>query len=122
MKTIDELQTVAVYARDRLNPFLFNYALSVALLHREDTKDLNIPLFIESFPEKFMDSKIFQRIREEAFLLPPELRKPIEIPKSFTASGKFNSLTLPLLCVFSKFEYNKLKIPKNTTNENILNF
>lgn len=86
LKTIDELQTVAIYARDRLNPFLFNYALSVVILHREDTKDLNIPLFIESFPEKFLDSRVFARIREEAFLVPEGLRKPIEIPKSYTAS------------------------------------
>lgn len=86
LKTIDELQTVAVYARDRINPFLFNYALSVTILHRDDTKDLNVPLFIEAFPEKFLDSKIFARIREEAFLVPEDLRKPIEIPKSYTAS------------------------------------
>lgn len=85
-KTIDELQSVAVYARDRINPFLFNYALSVTILHRSDTKDLNVPLFVESFPEKFLDSKIFARIREEAFLIPEDLRKPIEVPKSYTAS------------------------------------
>lgn len=86
MKTIDELQTVAVYARDRLNPFLFNYALSVTILHRADTKDLSIPLFVETFPEKYLDGKVFARIREEAFIVPDGLRKPIEIPKSYTAS------------------------------------
>lgn len=86
LKTLDELQTVAVYARDRLNPFLFNYALSVVILHREDTKNLNIPLFIESFPEKFIDASVFSRIREEAFLVPDGMRRPIEIPKSYTAS------------------------------------
>lgn len=69
-----------------MNPFLFNYALSVAILHREDTKGLQVPLFIESFPEKFLDSKIFARIREEAFLVPEGLRKPIEVPKSYSAS------------------------------------
>lgn len=58
------------------------------ILHREDTKDLNIPLFIESFPEKFLDSRVFARIREEAFLVPEGLRKPIEIPKSYTASDE----------------------------------
>lgn len=88
LKTIDELQTVAVYARDRMNPFLFNYALSVAILHREDTKGLQVPLFIESFPEKFLDSKIFARIREEAFLVPEGLRKPIEVPKNYSASDE----------------------------------
>lgn len=88
MKSIDELQTVAVFARDRINPFLFNYALSVVILHRADTKDLNIPLFIESFPEKFLDAKVFARIREEAYLVPDGLRMPIEIPKSYTASDE----------------------------------
>lgn len=88
LKSLDELQTVAVYARDRLNPFLFNYALSVVILHRDDTKELNVPLFIESFPEKFLDSKVFARIREEAYLVPNGLRVPIEIPKSYTASDE----------------------------------
>lgn len=87
-KTIDELQAVAVYSRDRLNPFLFNYALSVAILHRDDTKDLQLPLFVETFPEKFVDAKVFSKIREESFLIPDGLRKPIEIPKSYTASDE----------------------------------
>lgn len=88
IKTIDELQSAAVYARDRLNPFLFNYALSVVILHRQDTKDLNVPLFVESFPEKFVDAQVFAKIREEAFLIPDGLRRPIEIPKSYTASDE----------------------------------
>lgn len=79
---------MALYARDRVNPFLFNYALSVVILHRDDTKDLQIPLFVETFPEKFLDSKVFARIREEAFLIPDGLRKPIEIPKSYTAADE----------------------------------
>lgn len=44
-KTISELQSVAAYSRDRVNPQLFVYAFSVALLHRPDTKNLDIPLF-----------------------------------------------------------------------------
>ena len=75
-----------MYARDRLNPYLFNYALSVAILHRPDTKDLNIPLFAESFPEKFMDSKVFQRIREEATIVPVGQRMSVTIPRDYTAS------------------------------------
>lgn len=63
---MDDLQSVAVYARDRVNPYLFNYALSVAILHRTDTKDLDIPPFIQSFPDKYLDSKVFNRAREEA--------------------------------------------------------
>ncbi|CAO1425726.1 unnamed protein product [Diamesa serratosioi] len=85
-RSIDDLQSIAVYARDRLNPYLFNYALSVAILHRPDTKDLNIPIFAESFPEKFMDSKVFQKAREEATIVPAGQRMPIVIPRDYTAS------------------------------------
>lgn len=86
VRSIGDLQSVAVYARDRLNPYLFNYALSVAILHRPDTKELNIPLFAESFPEKFMDSKVFQRIREEATIVPVGQRMSVTIPRDYTAS------------------------------------
>ncbi|XP_026465404.1 phenoloxidase 2-like [Ctenocephalides felis] len=86
LRNLEDLQSVAVYARDRLNPYLFNYALSVALLHREDTKDVPIPNFAESFPDKFMDSAVFQRAREEATIVPEGSRVPIVIPKDYTAS------------------------------------
>lgn len=85
LSTIEELQAVAVYSRDRLNPFLFNYALSSAILNRPDTKDLSIPLFIETFPEKFIDSKVFAQIREEVSVVPDGSRRPIEIPSEFTS-------------------------------------
>lgn len=86
LKSIDDLQTVAVYARDRTNPFMYNYSLSVALLHRPDTKDMNLPLFAETFPEKFVDSKIFREAREEATVVPDGQRRPIIIPKDYTSS------------------------------------
>lgn len=71
------MQSIAVYARDRVNPYLFNYALSVAILHRPDTKNLDIPLFLESFPDKFLDSRAFGRLREEATVVPQGSRMPI---------------------------------------------
>lgn len=81
------MQTVAIAARESCNPVLFNYAFSVAILHRPDTKDLNLPLFAESFPEKFVDSKVFLRMREEATVVEnPGERIPIIIPKDYTAS------------------------------------
>lgn len=70
MRDVDDLQSIAVYTRDRINPYLFNYALSVALLHRPDTQDLDIPNLIQSFPDKYMDSKIFTRAREESNIVP----------------------------------------------------
>lgn len=86
MRNIDDLQSVAVYARDRVNPYLFNYALSVAILHRPDTQSLDLPSFIQSFPDKYVDSKVFARAREEANIVPAGSREPIEIPRDFTAS------------------------------------
>lgn len=86
LRDIDDLQSVAVFSRDRLNPYLFNYALSVALLNRPDTKDLDLPSFIESFPEKYVDSTVFTKLREEATIVPDGSRMPIVIPRDYTAS------------------------------------
>ncbi|KAJ8971928.1 hypothetical protein NQ314_000471 [Rhamnusium bicolor] len=86
MRNVDDLLSVAVYARERVNPYLFNYALSVALLHRPDTQDLDLPSFIRSFPDKYVDAKVFSQAREEAVVVPENSRMPIEIPKDYTAS------------------------------------
>nr|8JI8_A Chain A, TK receptor [Aedes aegypti]8JI8_B Chain B, TK receptor [Aedes aegypti]8JI8_C Chain C, TK receptor [Aedes aegypti]8JI8_D Chain D, TK receptor [Aedes aegypti] len=86
MRNIEELQSCAVFARDRINPYLFNYALSVALLHRRDTKNLDLPSVVEVFPDKYVDSRVFEQIREEATVVPEGMRMPIVIPKDFTAS------------------------------------
>uniref|UniRef100_A0A6P7FN22 Uncharacterized protein LOC114330954 n=1 Tax=Diabrotica virgifera virgifera TaxID=50390 RepID=A0A6P7FN22_DIAVI len=87
MRNVDDLLSVAVYTRDRVNPYLFNYALSVALLHRADTQDVDLPSFIRSFPDKYVDSKVFAKAREEANIVPTNSRTPIEIPRDFTASN-----------------------------------
>lgn len=86
MRSIDDLQSVAVYAHDRVNPLLFNYALSVALLHRPDTRDLDVPSFAQSFPDRFVDSQIFREIREETNVVDTGNRVPITIPRDYTAS------------------------------------
>lgn len=86
MQTWEDLLSIAVYARDQVNPYLFNYAFSVALLHRKDTKNLDLPSLVRFFPDKFCDSKIFTRAREEAKIVPEGLRSPVVIPKDYTAS------------------------------------
>lgn len=104
----NSLLSTAVYARDRINPYLFNYAFSVALLHREDTQDLDLPSFVNFFPDKFLDAKVFARAREEISIVPDGQRvknlkyfflinflnlifdlfkNPIEIPRDYTASN-----------------------------------
>ena len=67
---MDELLSTAVYARDRVNAYLFHYALSVALLHRSDTQNLDLPSLIHVFPDKYVDSQVFARAREEANIVP----------------------------------------------------
>ncbi|XP_017467197.1 PREDICTED: phenoloxidase 2-like [Rhagoletis zephyria] len=86
VRSIDDLQSVAAYAHDRVNPYLFNYALSVALLHRQDTKGLDLPSFAQNFPDKFVDSRVFRQVREEATVVPEGSRMPITIPRDYTAS------------------------------------
>ena len=70
MRTYEDFLSIAVYCRDRVNPNMFIYALSVAILHRPDTKDLPIPPLTEVFPDKYVDSGIFSRAREEANVVP----------------------------------------------------
>lgn len=85
-KTVDDLMSSAAYVRDRINPQLFNYALSVATLHRKDTQGVKIPSFVETFPDKFIDSRFLREAREDATIVPQGSRKPIQIPTDFTAS------------------------------------
>ncbi|XP_015437253.1 PREDICTED: phenoloxidase 2-like [Dufourea novaeangliae] len=86
MRTYEDFLSVAVYCRDRVNAQMFIYALSVAILHRPDTKDLPVPPLSEVFPDKYIDGAIFTRVREEANLVPSGSRIPIDIPRDYTAS------------------------------------
>ncbi|XP_057318501.1 phenoloxidase 1 [Microplitis mediator] len=86
MRTVEDFLSVAVFCRDRLNPNMFIYALSVAILHRPDTKHLSVPSFAEVFPDKYVDSGIFSRAKEEANIVPAGSRVPIEVPRDYTAS------------------------------------
>lgn len=74
MRNVDDLLSLGCYTRDRVNPYLFNYCLSVALLHRKDTQDLDIPSFIRAFPDKYVDSKVFATAREDAHIIPEGAR------------------------------------------------
>ncbi|XP_044757267.1 phenoloxidase 1-like [Coccinella septempunctata] len=86
VRNVEDLLAVCVYARDTVNPYMFNYCLSVCLLHRSDTKDLDVPSIVNSFPDKFVESSVFNRAREEATIVPDGSRTPIEIPRDYTAS------------------------------------
>lgn len=74
MRNYDDLLSMAAFARDRVNSQLFVYALSVAILHRPDTKGLPIPHLFEMFPDKYIDGAVFNRAKEEAQVVESGLR------------------------------------------------
>lgn len=65
---VDTFFAVAVYCRDRTNVFLFQYSFSVAIQHRDDTKDIDIPSAVELFPDQFIDPTVMSRFQEEGKL------------------------------------------------------
>nr|CAD7429510.1 unnamed protein product [Timema monikensis] len=86
MRTYDDFLSAAVYCRDRLNPNMFIYALSVAILHRPDTRNLEVPPLSEVFPDKYMDSAVFARAKEESNVVSSGSRMPLVIPQDYTAT------------------------------------
>ncbi|XP_023245052.1 phenoloxidase subunit 1-like [Copidosoma floridanum] len=86
MRTVEDLMSLAAYTRDRVNAQMFVYSLSVAILHRPDTRNLMIPTLSEIFPDKYIDGSVFHRAKEEANVIPAGQRNAIEIPLDFTAT------------------------------------
>ncbi|XP_041769777.1 phenoloxidase 2-like [Anopheles merus] len=82
----NRLVDVAAYARDRLNAPLFQYALSVALLHRPDTKSVSVPSLLHLFPDQFIDPAAQVRMMEEGSIVLDENRMAIPIPMNYTAT------------------------------------
>ncbi|CAH1733225.1 phenoloxidase 1-like [Aphis gossypii] len=85
-KSFDELLSLAVYCRDRINPYMFIYALSVVVTHRPDTRNLELPSHVEMFPSLYMDATVFGRAREESAVVQTGSRTPIEIPHDYSAN------------------------------------
>lgn len=76
-KSLDQLLLYAVYCRDQVNPVLFNYALTIAVLNREDTKDVILPSAVETFPDRFFRGTVFSKAREELTVVPDGSRVSI---------------------------------------------
>lgn len=87
-KTLPDLLSAAAYARDRVNPYLFNYALSSTILHREDTACLELPAFVSIFPERFIQSDALELARHEGNYVRSHDRKSIVIPWDYSATDK----------------------------------
>lgn len=82
----ESMLSLASYARDRINPTMFQYALSIALMHRQDTRNVPIPSFLEMFPTRFVDPMVIPQAREEGFIVEQGARVSIDMPVNFTAS------------------------------------
>lgn len=84
---LQDFLSTCVFARVNLNPQLFNYCYSVALMHRKDTKNVPIQNFAETFPSKFVNSQVFAQARETAAVAAQGAKRtPIIIPRDFTAT------------------------------------
>lgn len=85
---VPSLLSTAAYVRDRVNLYMFQYSLSVAMQHRADTKDLTLPSVVNSFPDQFMDPSTFPRAKEEFSVVPQDSLQKVTIPMEFTSSGR----------------------------------
>lgn len=54
----DSFLATACWARDRLNEGMFVYAMSVAVLHREDCRGIVLPPAYETYPHLFVNSQV----------------------------------------------------------------
>lgn len=69
-KNLDEFVSLAAYCKNVVNPYLYHYAFSIALLHRSDSKNIEVPSHCLSFPQLYFDRAIFARAREEENIIP----------------------------------------------------
>ncbi|CAB3366920.1 Hypothetical predicted protein [Cloeon dipterum] len=91
MRTVEDFFALAAYLRDRINPSLFVYAFSVAIMNRQDTRNVRLPPVSETFPGRYVDGSVFVRAREESYILSDSLvsmRATIEIPQDYTATQR----------------------------------
>ncbi|XP_068086815.1 phenoloxidase 1 [Anabrus simplex] len=87
MKNMEDFLSAAVYFRINLNPELFNYALSVAMLHKPETQDSDLLSLNELFPEKFHEGSVVYRAQAEVEVIKNvDERVPIDIERNFTGT------------------------------------
>lgn len=81
--TIDELLTLGVYCRERLNAYLFIYAWTSALTHRKDTRRILLPGITENLPAKFFPKVVTNDSRKVVYM--SQLDRPIVKLRTETA-------------------------------------
>jgi tyrosinase len=67
--SVEDFFSVAAYLRDRINPSLFVYGFSVAVMHRPDCRNVRLPPVTETFPGNFVDGAVFGLAREESTIM-----------------------------------------------------
>lgn len=70
LDSVDSLTKAADFGRNNINPNLFNYAFSVAVLNRPDTKNIFLMSPAEVFPDRFFPAPLFQEAIEELTVVP----------------------------------------------------
>lgn len=68
--TIEELENIACFGRDHINPNLFYFALSIVIRNRPDLKEYLPPSVAECFPDRFLSAEVFQDAREQLNVVP----------------------------------------------------
>lgn len=63
IQSLDDFQSALVYIQPRVNPYLFIYCLSVAVIHRNDTRNFRLPSHACSFPELYVDGAVLAEVR-----------------------------------------------------------
>nr|CCA94921.1 hemocyanin subunit g [Euphrynichus bacillifer] len=71
-KDFEDFFALAKQARDIVNEGLFVYAVSVAVLHRDDCKGVTVPPIQEIFPDRFIPAETINLASKEATLKPNE--------------------------------------------------
>ncbi|KAK7794457.1 hypothetical protein R5R35_003821 [Gryllus longicercus] len=85
LPTYEKFLCVSAVIRDKVNPYLYAYAMSVAILNRNDTIK-TLPNSACLFPQLYFQGSILAGCWTEAHLFAPEDREPIEISRNWTAT------------------------------------
>lgn len=72
--SLEDFLSLAVYVRDRYNPYVFLHILLTVLLHRPDTSGMSVPCMAQVNPEIYIDEDTLGRVAEENFVNPTELQ------------------------------------------------
>lgn len=101
----NDLLALAIYVRERINPSLFHYALSVTLMHRKDTKNVKLPAAVTTFPDRFFHSKVISKAREQAAVVPEEKRVSycINLPIFWKPRNSLTSMSIEKEKLWSEY-------------------